>query len=212
MRHFQLVFPVVAVAAALIGCSVGGTGAAPSAQPPIQTPQPISATTDTPSVGQEPPVKMVQAPINPCDLVPQDEASTLANYQFDVGSLEDDPNGGQRCVYGSQSTNVMSVLVAQASDPTTAQGYRDKFVAEMQSQAAQLAANGLVVTEVPDFADGAVQATLDLSIGGMTISGSAFGFLKGDTFVGISDVTRGQPAPTIDALKAEANTVIGRLP
>jgi hypothetical protein len=106
----------------------------------------------------------------------------------------------------------MTIEVAQAPDVATAQKDRDQFVADLQSKAAELASQGLVVTQIPDFADGAVSATLNMSIAGVTIGGSALGFLHGPVFVGISDITRGQPAPTVDALKNEAITIIGRLP
>jgi hypothetical protein len=150
--------------------------------------------------------------LDPCQVVPSGEASALTGVMFGEGKEETNPGGGKRCVYGANTANVLSVLVAQAPDVTTAQQYKQAFIADIQAQAQQLASQGLTVTEVPDFADGAVQAQLSLSYGGQTIGGSAFGFLKGMVFVGMSDVTKGQGAPSIEALKAEATTVMGRLP
>jgi len=207
MKRLQFIFPAMAIAGALVGCSLGGTSA-PTSAAPVAT----RAPEDTPAVSELPQATVVQTAINPCDLVPQDEASALANFNFGEGQLEANPGKASRCTYGSETTNVMIIEVAQASDVATAQQDRDQFIAFLQSQAASLAEQGLVITQIPDFADGAVSATLDASIGGVTISGSALGFLHDTVFFGISDLTRGQPAPTIDALKNEANTVIARLP
>lgn len=103
----------------------------------------------------------------------------------------------------------MRVELTRASDAATAQAYRDKFISDLQRQAAQLAANGLVVAQVPDFQDGAVQASLSFTMAGITIYGSAFGFLKGANFVGIGEFTHGQPAPTVQAIMDEmTNNVI----
>lgn len=217
MKVFKFGLAALAVGVTMLACSLGGTASAsptaPAANQPTQQPEASLQPANTPSVGLQPPATSVGTALNPCDLVPQDEASTLANYAFDVGTVEDNPSGGSRCVYGSQTTNVMNVELAQAPDPATAQAYRDKFISDLQAQAAQLAAKGLVVTQVPDFQDGAVQATINFTISGITISGSAFGFLKGANFVGISDVTRGQPAPTVQAIMDEmTNNVIPRLP
>ncbi len=207
---------LLVIAATMWACSLGGTSSTGPTAPAATQPQQPAASlqpANTPSVGLQPQATSAGTALNPCDLVPQGEASTLANFQFDAGTKEDNPSGGSRCVYGSQATNVMTINVAQASDAATAQAYRDAFIADIQSQAAQLAGKGLTVTELPDFQDGAVQATLSFSMAGVTINGSAFGFLKGATFVGISDVTRGQDAPTVQALMDEmTNHVIPRLP
>lgn len=213
MKPVHATLAALTMAALLFGCGLGST-AATTATPstvPI-APPPQQAPTDTPAATDQPQTTSSPTSLDPCVLVPKDEASTLANYTFGDGVEETNPDGGKRCVYGSQTTNVMNIEVAQAPDVATAKQYKDSFIADIQSQAAQLASQGLVVTQVPDFADGAVQAELNISISGISISGSAFAFLKGTVFFGMSDVSRGQPAPTIDALKGEANTVIGRLP
>jgi hypothetical protein len=147
MKRLQLILPAAAVAAALIGCSLGGTtSAGPTSAPAtsaVQKPTTVvGVATDTPDISQVPSGGAVQVQINPCDLVPQAEASTLANFQFEAGTVEDNPSGGRRCVYGSQATNVMTVMVAQASDATTAQAYRDAFITDIQSQAAELSGWG----------------------------------------------------------------------
>ncbi len=67
------------------------------------------------------------------------------------------------------------------------------------------------VSDVPGT-DRAAIAQGSASFGGHTINASAIYFLKGATFVTYSDLLADQPAPTADALEAEAQVVLGRLP
>ncbi len=54
--------------------------------------------------------------LDPCQLVTQDEASTLAHATFGPGKEETISASGKECVYGYQTTNVMDIIVAQAAE------------------------------------------------------------------------------------------------
>jgi hypothetical protein len=86
------------------------------------------------------------------------------------------------------------------------------FLNMLQENLAQLTSQGIQVTELPDFADGATMGQVSVSTSAGTFNGSAFAFLKGTVFVGFSDIVENGPAPTPEALQAEATTVMGLLP
>ena len=216
MKGLRLATLVLILVSGLTACAPSSGTTAPTSAPAstattAMVPLPVSQASPT-AEGATQPASTATA-LDPCVLVPPEEASSVAGATYTQGQEETTPDGGgKRCVYGSNTTNVFEVEVAQASDVATAQQYRDSYMADIQSQAAQFASQGLVVTPVPDFADGAVQATLSVTYAGHSIGGSAFAFLKGTVFVGMSDITRDTPAATIDTLKTEATTIMGRLP
>jgi hypothetical protein len=216
MKGMRLGTLVLLLSGGLTAC-VPSSGTAAPTSPPASTPTtalappPVSQASSTPASATQP--ASTATALDPCALVPPQEASSVAGATYTQGQEETTPDGGgKRCVYGSNTTNVFEVEVAQAPDVATAQQYRDSYLADIQSQAAQFASQGLTVIPVPDFADGAVQATLSVSYAGHALGGSAFAFLKGTVFVGMSDISRDTPAATIDSLQTEATTVIGRLP
>jgi hypothetical protein len=102
------------------------------------------------------------------------------------------------------------VEVAQVPDVATAKNYKAQFLADIQANMQELTSHGVTITELPNFADGATLAQLDLS--GISVCGSAIGFLKGTIFFGFSDEARDGTAPSSQAVQAEATTVLGRLP
>jgi hypothetical protein len=178
------------------------------------TPTPTAAPTavDTPVPTSAPVQTSAPTSLDPCTLLTAEEISSLAGTTFGVGEEGTTPGGGKTCTFGAQTTNVFMVEVAQAPDVATAQTYKKQFVADLESRLQQLANAGLNVTELPNFADGAVVGQATINAAGSTIHGSAIGVLKGTIFFGYSDVVVGGPAPTSEALQAEAETVIGRLP
>jgi hypothetical protein len=76
----------------------------------------------------------------------------------------------------------------------------------------QQAGGALKFIELPGFADGAAYVIGSLTISGQTFNGSAFYALKGTTFFGFSDLALGHATPTLAAMQAEAQTILGRLP
>ncbi len=167
------------------------------------TPDQMSAT-DTPQA-------TVQVSLDPCQLVTRQEASALAGTTFGPGREDTTQGGGRTCTYGYQTTNVFMVDVGQAPDVATAQADKAQFVNELESKLPQIAQTPLKVTQLPNFADGAVTATFSVSMGGQTISGTSIGVLKGTVFFGFSDLALGSAGPSTSAMESEAQTVLGRL-
>ncbi len=180
---------------------------APTSMPPsLPTSLPTSAASNLPN--QSAP----STPLDPCVLITSQEAGTIAGTTFGTGLEGSISAEAKTCTYGSQTTNVFFIEVAQAPDIATAQADKAQFLADLQANLAQLTTAGLNITELPNFADGATMATVSISTGGETINGGAIGFLKGTIFFGFSDEVVGNAAPGSAALQAEATTVLGRLP
>ncbi len=150
--------------------------------------------------------------LDPCQLISSQEASSLAGASFGEGVEDTNPGGGRSCTYGSQTTNVFIVEVVQAPDKATVDTAKSQFLNDLKSKMPELASAGVQVTQLPNFADGAIFGQLSLNIGGATINGSSFGFTKGTIFVGFSDLAVGSTAPSSTAMQSEATTVLGRLP
>jgi hypothetical protein len=181
----------------------------PTAAPnPSATPNPTIAPTDTSAPQQT----AAPTDLDPCQLIPSQEASSLAGTSFGAGTEGTVPDGGKTCTYGSQTTNIFFVEVVQAPDTATADAAERQFLSDLQANLQQLSSEGLNVTQLPNFADGAVLAQANINAGGMTINGSAIAFRKGTIFFGFSDVAVGNPAPSSTDLQSEATTVLGRLP
>ena len=152
------------------------------------------------------------ASLDPCALLPDDEASTLAKSNFWIGEEGILSSDAKTCTYGSQTTNVFFVELAQPNNTSVAQGYRNQFLADFKADVQQFSNQEVSVTQVPGFADGAVFATVSVNIQGITVSGSAIGFLTDGTFFGFSDIVTGGSAPSIATLQTEAGKVLKRLP
>jgi hypothetical protein len=213
---------VLAITALLSACSTSTPTVTSATQPaaafstPVATVTPnatvTSGPTDTPAVTSTPQQTAAPTSLDPCQLIPNQEASSLAGTTFGAGAEGSLPGGGKTCTYGSQSSNVFIVQVVQAPDAATANAAETQFLSDLQASLQQLSSEGLNVTQLPDFADGAVLAEASINAGGVSVNGSAFGFRKGTIFFGFDDVVLGGPAPSGDALQAEATTVLGRLP
>jgi len=181
----------------------------PTAAPnPTATPNPTFAPTDTSTPQQT----AAPTALDPCQLIPSQEASSLAGASFGTGREGTVSGGGKTCTYGSQTTNIFFVEVVQAPDTAAADAAEQQFLSDLQANLQQLSSEGLNVTKLPNFADGAVLAQANINAGGMTFNGGAFAFRKGTIFFGFSDVAVGSPAPSSADLQSEATTVLGQLP
>ncbi len=114
------------------------------------------------------------------------------------------------CTYGANTKNVLEVEVGQAPDVATAEAYQASFLNDIKSGLAQFGDIPIQVTQISDFGNGAVSATLGQNV--INVTGSAFGFRKNTIFFGFSDLVLGGNAPTPDAMRAEAAFVLGELP
>lgn len=208
--HLHLKDSIIIIQKTIGICALVGTvllaACSPSTSIPTPTLTPSPAATSTPQQTGTP------NPLDPCILLPPEEASALAGASFGTGEEGTTPGGGLTCTYGSQTTNVFFVEVALAPSVDAATAYKTQFMADIQANLQQLAGEGLTITELPDFLGGAVIGQATINAGGQTIHGSAIGVLKGTLFFGFSDVVVGGPAPSSEALQSEAQTVLEGLP
>jgi hypothetical protein len=209
----------------LSACSSSASNSTPTVVPPaasiqqntvLPTQTPIPPATPTvaiaPIATNVPQQAAVNTQLDPCELINSQEASTLVGTTFGEGIETTTHDNLKICTYGSPSANLLTVEVVQAPDVATAQADKAQFLADLQSSMQDLTNQGLNVTQLPNFADGAVAANANVSGGGVSLSGNAFGFLKGTVFFGFSDLAIGGASPTDAAMQAEAQTVLGKLP
>jgi hypothetical protein len=153
----------------------------------------------------------VPTSIDPCQLIPAAEAGKLAGATFGPGTEKALSGNGRMCTYGANTKNVFEVIVAVAPDVATAQKAEASTLAEIEANAAQIS-QGINITKLPGFAPG-VDAVLDqLKPNSIGVAGIGMNLLKGTVFVGFNDLVLGGAAPSADAMKAEAMTILGRLP
>jgi len=191
-------------------CALVGTILLAACSPSTSTPTPT--LTPSPTATSTPRQTATPTTLDPCILIDSQTASALAGASFGAGEEGTTPGGGKTCTYGSQTTNVFFVEVAQAPDLDTAKAEKSQFLADLEANLQQLAARGLTITELPDFLGGATIGQATINAGGKTIHGSAIGVLKGTLFFGFSDVVVGSPAPSSEALQSEAQAVLEGLP
>jgi hypothetical protein len=166
----------------------------------------------TPSAAAQPP-----ANLDPCQLVTQSEASTLAGVSFGAGTEQTTSGGAKMCLYGGQTRNVFMVEVAVAPDAATAQADWAQEEAKAQAGLQDLvtSSGGSVNLSAGDItlpgADKAATATASNTISGVLLSISAIYVLKGAVFFTFSDLVLGKPAPALSAMAAQAQTVLTRI-
>jgi hypothetical protein len=148
-------------------------------------------------------------------LVTQDEASTLANATFGPGKEVANAGHPKGCIYGSQTKNVLDVIVAQTADAATAKAGFAQAQAQAQSQYAAELPPGVQSTLKSANADGigdkATTVTYSYSGNGATIAFAGIYVLSGATFFTIGDLVTGTSPATLTALKDQAQTVLGRI-
>jgi hypothetical protein len=185
----------------------GTTGTSASQPAPTQVVTPTSAAASEPETSL-PEVTAVPTSVDPCQVVTQSEASTLAGTTFGAGVSTTTSGNAKICTYGGQTLNVLNVDVALAPDQATI----DAGEAEVEAQLEQSVSEGLTKTDLTGIGDKAVYLAASKTISGQTISVAAIYVVKGLTFLAISDVVAGAPAPTSAALQAQATTSLSRLP
>lgn len=204
---------VVAVSLVLVGCSASGgtsSGGAPTngpTAPPVANLQPPAVATPTPEPSASPtaiptanPSDVAEAspsaaPINPCSLLTQAEASTLIGVTLGPGKHQV-VSPDTICTWAKGTTEVKVFLTAPTT-PDAAKEYYDAHKAEIPPEAH--------ITELPTMFDGAVIARGPTPIGTL----SAIFVIHGSNFF---EVYCGNPACTDASLDSGANLVAGRLP
>ena len=213
MRRTWMIGTTVIGASLLAACGASTTGGTPT---PAGTSAPAATPTATPASTPTASQTAVPTSLDPCQVVPASEASSVAGVSFATGKEETYSGNGKGCVYGAATLNVFTVIVAVAPDAATAQA--DWVTEEAQVKATlQTAAQGHGINVSSgdvslSGADKAAVGTGSASIAGVTLAASVIYFLKGATFVSFSDLTLGHTAPSAATMEAEAQNVIGRLP
>ncbi len=190
------------------------TATAPTVAPsptelPSATPSPAPSATVAPAATSLPQTGGSTA-LDPCELLDQSEAAKLTGVSFVAGVEKTLDGGAKTCTYGANTANVLMVEVGQAPDVATAEAYQASFLNDIKTGLATFGDIPIQVTQISDFGNGAVSATLGQNV--INITGSAFGFRKNTIFFGFSDLVLGGAAPTPDAMHAEAAFVLGELP
>ena len=220
-RGFRGVAAVVVVSLLVGACSAStsataplvlaasGTPVAATVMPTTASPPTVMASTASPA---QIPAASLDAPavpttLDPCQIVPASEASALAGTTYAAGVESVTSGNGKICTYGGQTLNVFEAIVGQAPDVATAKAGKAEAEAAIAAQA-----SGIKFIELPGFADGAAYVIGSIAVSGQTFNGSAFYALKGTVFFGFSDIALGHATPTLAAMEAEAQTILGRLP
>ncbi|HZV25837.1 MAG TPA: hypothetical protein VFG00_06075 [Acidothermaceae bacterium] len=185
--------------------------------PPAATSAPASPSptpTPTPSASASPTGSASPPNLDPCQLVTQSEASTLAGATFGPGR-EESTGGGKECVYGYQTLNVMDVIVAEAPDAKTARFVYAQELGEAQAKIASDLPAGVSVkldtTNTAGIGDEASTITGSGSIQGQTISFTGIYVISGATFFTIGDLVLAKAPPTVTAIQDQAKVTLGRL-
>jgi hypothetical protein len=225
-RHTRLL--LAAVAALAVGACSGTSTASPvvsASAAPVATeapsiasmePSASSPASEAPSASAaaasdsaEP--TAVPTAIDPCQLIPAAEASSLTGASFGDGKETELSGNAKMCVYGSETKNVFEVIVAVAPDVATAQAEEADAEAQLKSQAAQVN-QGLTITKMPGFTTDSDAVLMELKPNSIGIDGRGIYVLRGTVFFGFNDLAVGGKAPTADAMKTEATAVLSRLP
>lgn len=227
MRRSAALLTVTAtvVASALAGCSTAGSsGTTPPATQSATEQASTAATASAASAATSPAASAspsssqsgVATSLDPCQIVPAAEASAVAGATFGAGQEEPSGTDGKRCVYGSETTNVFSVIVGQADTSADAEADYSQEEADAQSAITRQVPSGVKFNEhtqdVSGLADRATVVNGSVSMGGESIAASAIYLLKGAVFLSFSDVVVGSNAPTASALEAEATKALARIP
>jgi hypothetical protein len=185
----------------LAGCTSSGGGSAGNSRSPNPSPTATHRATT----------------LDPCQLVTADEASRLSGVTFGPGKEETtgSDNTGKRCTYGSQTKNVFFVQVVTAATPADAQATwaaeEAKADAALISSFGPNAAANVTKTDITGLGDRAAVGIGSETLNGQKVSGSVIYLLKGSNFLAFGDLTL-VTAPDAAALKAQAETSVGRMP
>jgi hypothetical protein len=183
--------------------------------PPPGTSAPASPS-PSPTPAASPTGSLKPTDLDPCQLVTQDEASTLAHATFGPGKELASPGHPKGCIYGSQTKNVLDVVVAQSPDAKTAQAGFAQAQSQAQAQFAEELPPGIHVdihsTNAEGIGDKATTVNWSYSGNGVTIAFAGIYVLKDTVFFTIGDLsTETTTAASVADLKTQAQTVLGRI-
>lgn len=205
----------------LSACSV------PTPATPVPTQVPVQQKTEAPTIAPSPAASQIPSPtmtvmatsqaqagepfsLDPCVLLDSAAAQNLTGISLGNGVESTLDSGVNVCTYGANTANVLMVEVGQTKDVDAAKALQASFLNDIKEGLAQFGDIPTHVTEISDFGDGAVSATLDETA--INVTGGAFAFRKNTIFFGFSDLVLGGKAPTPEAMRAEAALVLDKLP
>ncbi len=197
-------------AAASAALSTAPSEAPTSAATPssVPTPAPSAPASTGPSSSANAEATAVPTSLDPCTIIPNATVNAMAGTTFPAGTESVTSGQGRICTYGARTTDVFMVIVGQAPDPATAKAWE----ANAQAGLAKAAGKGFTFTEDATIGDGAVYSKQGVTISGASFSGSALYFLKGNDFVGFSQVELGPNSMTTSVMIAEAKAIVSKLP
>lgn len=223
-RQLLVALPIIAaVAACSPSATASGTPAsqAPSAVASAASQAPASASAaPSPSASAAP---SSQAPssapaasgptaaptaLDPCQLVTQSEASSLAGLQLGAGKETTNENNTKMCTYGGTATDV-TVFLVQAPDQAALDAGKAQALAALQ----KAANNGMKTSRLTGIGDDAALLTLSRTgATGLTLNAIGIYVVKGLTFFAVTDISVGHPVASEAAIKAQAMTTVSRIP
>lgn len=212
----SLVIALAACSGSSSPSSAGGAGSsAPSSAPSVASMAPSASPSAAPSAmpsaspSAEPSLPTaVPTSIDPCALVTQSEASTLAGVSLGKGQEGTIDTNGKKCGYASAGV-IFLVQVIQAPDQATVDKAKQQALKEMEQGAPGV---NVKITQVSGVGDAAAVLTFKETVSGVSVSATGFYLLKGTVFVAFSDVGIGHPAPSAADMQSQAQTILGRLP
>jgi hypothetical protein len=204
MRSIRLAAVVGVLAALVAGCdSAQPTANSTPPVPPASGSQPASQSA-VPTTSATATASAAATTVDPCQLVTQQEASTLTGVSYGPGKLEVGGSAtSRRCVYGYQTRHVFTVIIVQAASADDAKAY----AATLRAQAQHDLGAQVTLKQVTGIGDDA--ETLRGNRAGIDVSGLYV--LSGAYGLALVDVTLGHAAG-LDVLTAQAQTALDRLP
>jgi hypothetical protein len=138
--------------------------------------------------------------------VTQSEASSLTGVSYGPGREEQEPgaDGEKRCIYGYQTTNVLTVAVVRAASQAQAQSVKNTLLTEADKALGGTSLAPSAVSGVGDAADAINGHDGPIDFSGIYVLSGTWGFM-------IVDGTL-STAPSTSAMSAQAKTVVTRLP
>ena len=203
MRSIRLAAVAAVLAAALAACSSGHPSASKSPTPVPALPGGGQSASPSPTPDVTATATGAATTVDPCQLVTPQEASQLTGASYGPGKLEVASAISRRCVYGYQTKHVFEVIFVQGASADQAKAYADQLRAEAEQQFG----GQVAMSQLSGVGDDAEQ--LHANGSGIDISGL---YVRQDKYgLALVDVALGKAA-SISALKAQAQTSLGRLP
>jgi hypothetical protein len=204
--------PALLALTTVTACATSGgstTALAPTTKAAVLPSAPVATASAAASAASASPLPSdsgAAVTADPCQLVTQSEASSLTGVSFGPGREEQEPgaDGEKRCVYGYQTTNVLTVAVVRAVSKAQAQSVKDSLIAEADKALGGTSLAPSAVAGVGDAAEAIHGNDGPIAFSGIYVLSGTWGFMIVDGTV--------STAPSTSAMSGQAKTVVTRLP